>query len=303
VKRPTWAAAGSFASAYSAAERSLGEQMAEARVICIPKEQAEVLPNTESFARPPFDKIYFDFGGIRFGPAHELVGALVWNIADRMKPEDRSTYEADPILRPYIDKPASFVMYPFGRSVGRRVMSPAAAITVFDEGETEFDYPIFQAPPVAGNSSLEEAAERLARWQASRIEACLQWLQSFNVEVVETPLSPRQREREIKKGRQIALTVEVKQSKRYTSRRRSNGKANYSHRFETRGRYNHHFEEKADGTPNKVFAACLRKNPSRLVTVDGKRCFKFWQPPFVTGPVDKPLVPKVRVAAETPKAA
>lgn len=52
-----------------------------------------------------------------------------------------------------------------------------------------------------------------------------------------------------------------------------------------------------DGTPSKTFGRCLTKDPSRVITVDGKPCFRFWVPPFVKGPADKPFVPKVRVAA------
>ncbi|HYJ22609.1 MAG TPA: hypothetical protein VEW07_11385 [Solirubrobacterales bacterium] len=142
------------------------------------------------------------------------------------------------------------------------------------------------------------AAENLAA--AERIVAALQWLQSFNVDLVEAKPSRQERRAVERAGGQIALTVQVKQTKRYTSASQTNGKANYSHRFETRGHYKHHFELKADGEPSKTFAACHRKDPSRLITVDGKPCFRFWVPPFVTGPMDKPFVPKVRVADAVP---
>jgi hypothetical protein len=122
---------------------------------------------------------------------------------------------------------------------------------------------------------------------------------SFNVELVEAPLSRRQRERELAKGREIALTVQIRHSKRSAAAEPGEGKADYSHRFETRGDFRHHFEKKADGTANQVYASCVAKDPTRLIKVDGKPCFRFWVPPFVKGPVDKPFVPKLRLSSDS----
>jgi hypothetical protein len=133
---------------------------------------------------------------------------------------------------------------------------------------------------------------------SERAITCLAWLMSFNVELVEAPLSRRQRERELAKGREIALTVQIRQSKRSAATERE-GKADYSHRFETRGHFRHHFETKADGSENQVYASCLAKDPARLIEVDGKPCFRFWVPPFVKGPVDKPFVPKLRLSSDS----
>jgi hypothetical protein len=131
---------------------------------------------------------------------------------------------------------------------------------------------------------------------SERAIAALAWLQSFNVELIQAPLSRRQRERELKKGREIALTVQVRQARRYTSTSNSSGTANYSHRFETRGHYKHYFETKANGEPSKTFERCHARDSSRIVVIDGKPCFRFWVQPFVKGPADKPFVPKIRVA-------
>jgi hypothetical protein len=108
-----------------------------------------------------------------------------------------------------------------------------------------------------------------------------------NVDLVEAPLSPRQRKREAKKGRRIALTVQVRQPKTRPVGR--NGTANYSHRFEVRGHYMHF----PGGT--KLADA----DPAKLSFVPGRGFVrKVWCPPHVKGPQDKPLVPKVRVVAE-----
>lgn len=318
-KRPAWAAAGSFANAWSWLEqkdplrdygyadfdrRSLLKALAAARPICIPPEQSLVIPpssatrphevgEAQAALRLPFSSVYLDAGRRRIGTVLDFTVDGVIAIEDGLLVGDDGRRKSRGTMLAVFGhtKPDGFSA---GRVVhiGTTVHDPTAggfaASTVYG-----------QSLAAALGRPREEFVEGFQMLLKESARACIglfDWLQSFNVELVEAPLSPRQRERELKKGRQIALTVQVKQSKRYTSRSQTNGKANYSHRFETRGRYNHHFEEKADGTPNKVFAACLRKDPSRLLTVDGKPCFRFWQPPFVTGPTDKPFVPKVRVA-------
>lgn len=127
----------------------------------------------------------------------------------------------------------------------------------------------------------------------------LTWLQSYNVELVDAPLSPRQRERELKKGRQIALTVQVRQSKAYTSAQaRGEGRRPLSHRTDWRGHYAREFEVKPDGSPNKNFPRYMRKRPDDVITVDGRACFQKWIPPHVRGPRDAVYVPKVRVVSQ-----
>lgn len=141
-----------------------------------------------------------------------------------------------------------------------------------------------------GQSMRADVAELVAQ--------ALFFVNSFNVELVQGEASRQERRAAERKDGQIALTVQVRQTKRYTSTSQTNGAANYSHRFETRGHYKHYFEAKPDGTPSKVFERCHTKDPSRVVTVNGKPCFRFWVPPFVKGPADKPFVPKVRTVAK-----
>lgn len=144
----------------------------------------------------------------------------------------------------------------------------------------------------AGNWSQCHAALSCLGYQTAA--AVLLWLESVNVEIVETPMKPKRRKRQIEKGRQIALTVSIKQSKR-RSDSAAGGHRDYSHRFEVRGHYKHHFEEKPNGDLNKVFERYANKHPDKVLNIQGQRCVRFWTPPYVKGPGDKPLVPKVRV--------
>lgn len=72
------------------------------------------------------------------------------------------------------------------------------------------------------------------------------------------------------------------------------GFSNYSHRFEVRGNFAHHFELTASGTPNRLFERWSVEKPEKVVQVGGQPCIRIWRPPYVKGPEDKPLIPKIR---------
>lgn len=140
--------------------------------------------------------------------------------------------------------------------------------------------------------SAHTAAEQVAQCCAEALNT-LYFLESANVEIVERKVTRQVRRHAERKGKQIAKEVWVRSGPRTASVARG-GAANHDHRFEVMGRYNHHFAEKADGTPSRTFAGMMRRHPTRVVQVDGRDCFRIWQPPHVKGPADKPLVPKVR---------
>jgi hypothetical protein len=321
MKRPAWAETAAFANCWSHLELvgKLGQEyptrclraLTEARVIKIDRPQIDALPLdldvidedggrklldyralAERWAqvRPPFPVTFLDLSEAEvpmFLNDTFATAALVID-ADRLagfdlEPETPSGF---PLLIP-------FLHYPEGRP-GEPI---GVAVVAGSDGRsiTGLDLADWEAKGMDRFQRVIEDAVALSE----RAITCLAWLMSFNVELVEAPLSRRQRERELAKGREIALTVQIRQSRRSAATEPGEGKADYSHRFETRGHFRHHFETKADGTANRVYASCVAKDPTRLIEVDGKPCFRFWVPPFVKGPLDKPFVPKLRLSSDS----
>lgn len=309
MKRPAWAESRSFSECWSAVEKQInspaGSNMAveglaailyglqRARVVAIGREQVASLPlpelsgDTKAICHRveetplPFENLFLDLDSCGIGGDGDLRGRAA--LLTRGKAVNGwgwwfTAWIADTL--PTADG-----------GIGTCV--PLSLLPGQDGNLQLLSQRMPRVDPTGVNTLAVTARSVLAR-----VLAVTDWLQSFNVELVEAPLSPRQRERELKKGRQITLTVQVKQTKRYTSTSQTNGSANYSHRFETRGHYKHYFEFKPDGRASKVFERCYAKDPSRVVMVDGKECFRFWVPPYVKGPIDKPFVPKVRVVEE-----
>ncbi len=286
MKRPAWAAAGGFAECWAALERLPRldlSPLAKSRVITISATQTEELPrvsdapNVLKEMRLPFDHVYLDLGRVKpFSGANDsllLRGAQIsqegWFIPNAT--------------------PAPSIAV-FAQGFGRPTGLFALGGPTIEDAQWRWDFDSYWHPA----ETLSDSRKQLLALTFERCISVLQWLQSYNVELVEAPLSPRQRERELKKGRQIALTVQVKQTKRYTSVSQLSGSANYTHRFETRGHYAREFELKDDGTPNKNFIRYMQKRPTDAIVVDGRMCFQKWIPPHVKGPSDKPFVPKVR---------
>lgn len=321
LKRPAWAETAAFANCWSHLEivRKLGAPFAEqwlsamsaSRVIKIEREQIDALPlDLDVLKEDEEGRKYLDYRvlkerwlGVRnpfpvtFLDLSEAQVPMFLNetlatAALLVDPAELSRFGLEPSSVPPAPMLLPFLHFPEGRP------GEPIGIGVFpdpdDEGITGLDLANWEA---AGEAQFRKVLEDGVAL-AERAVTCLAWLMSFNVELIEAPLSPRQRERELAKGREIALTVHVKQGKRSPVSTQSGERANYSHRFETRGHFRHHFETKPDGTPSKTYAACLSKDPSRLVEIGGKPCFRFWVPPFVKGPTDKPFVPKVRIAGE-----
>lgn len=325
MKRPAWAETAAFASCWSHLElvAKLGvaypaqclRAMAEARVIKIDRPQIDALPlDLETLkedeegrklldyrslekrwrgVRNPFPVTFLDLSEAEVPMFLNDTRATAALVIDS---DQLSRFDLEPLTAPASAAPliVPFLHYPDGRP--GEPIGVAVLPGVGGEGITGLDLADWEAQ---GQERFENVL-RDGVSLAERAVTCLAWLMSFNVELVEAPLSPRQRKRELDKGRQIALTVQVKQATRAGSSPSSGERANYSHRFETRGHFRHHFEVKPDGSPNKTFASCFQKDPSRALEIDGKPCFRFWIPPFVKGPRDKPFVPKIRLTREDP---
>lgn len=90
--------------------------------------------------------------------------------------------------------------------------------------------------------------------------------------------------------------VVVRTGKRKAYRQREDhGSIDYSHRFERRGHFKHHWELTPEGKTNPIFAAAQRDKPEKIIQVDGRPCVRIWTPSTVVGPEDKPLIIKRRV--------
>jgi hypothetical protein len=306
--RPAWAASPSFATCYSGLEM-LGSKdfanrkacattlaaMREARVVTVESSQVEALPEL-------FDDALVDADTQRDG---------YWTINSRLK------NLILPFTSVFLDMDKTS-LEPRTVDALRGVLCFSGAFTFTEDQSIKcMMVPFVSAPELPGLSipghiicSSEESIGvgimPLADWGAEhdgpqiavegaeRAVAVFDWLQSVNVEMVEAPLSSSQQRKAERKGRKVALTVRVKQNKRRVSNP-SGGERDYSHRFEVSGHYKHHFEEKPNGEPNKIFEKYANKNPDKVLNIQGQRCVRFWTPPFVKGPEDKPLVPKIRV--------
>lgn len=120
--------------------------------------------------------------------------------------------------------------------------------------------------------------------------AVLTMLESANVDLVE---SDTQYPRGHVAYGLPRLEVRIRQSKRSIPRESAKHR-DFSHRFEVRGNFAHHFETTAEGTANRLFEKWALLRPEKVVQVDGKPCIRIWRPPYVKGPEDKPLIIKTR---------
>jgi hypothetical protein len=326
LKRPAWAETAAFANCWSHLEMvaKLGSTypgqclraLAEARVIKIDRDQIDALPlDLEVLKEDEGGRKFLDYRTLKsrwlavknpfpvtFLDLSEAQIPMFLNdtlatAALLIDPSELGRFDLEPSSTPAAPLVLPFLHYPEGRP------GEPIGIGVFPdpdgEGITGLDLDTWE---LHGEDRFRKVLEDGVAL-SERAVTCMAWLMSYNIELVEAPLSPRQRKRELAKGREIALTVHVKQTKRGPTASGSDARANYSHRFETRGHFRHLFELKPDGSPSKTYAACLRKDPSRLLEVAGKPCFRFWVPPFVKGPSDKPFVPKIRLAGEDAEAA
>jgi hypothetical protein len=113
---------------------------------------------------------------------------------------------------------------------------------------------------------------------ASIALASLELLKSVNVELETRPSAPKAH-----RAHGVPMSEVVIRQRHMNHRSVVSHAVEWSHRWEVRGHYKHF-------TKGPIFDA----NPDRHIEVDGVECVRLWCPPFVKGPEDKPLVPKVR---------
>lgn len=271
LQRPDWIGTDAFGPAWAMyAERGSTdslELLAEARVIVAARNQVEALP--------PVAEEALD------APAGD--GLLRWPAL---------AADAASVRSPF---PVVFVDLDRARLRGHDVTLAGGLVAWPQDGE-DFE-PLIVPLRWRGLSVEEFGQDRDASLAAGeRVVAVLSLLQATNVELVEAG-GRKERKRAAKHGRKVPLMVHVRSANRRYAQSDGDGGANYGIRWEVAGHYIRHFETKADGTPNRVFERYARLHPEKVLTLDGRRLVKFWQPPFIKGPADKPLVPKVRTLA------
>lgn len=143
-------------------------------------------------------------------------------------------------------------------------------------------------PPAGVDAAAVEAERTIGCDSAEIIAAVLYMLESANVELVDAPATRQERRAVERKGGRVALAVRVRPPKKRPRQDDDRRHIDFSHRFEVRGHYKHFpvGTKLADSRPDK----CV-DHPTL------GRCRRIWCPPFVKGPEDKPLIPKVRVVA------
>jgi hypothetical protein len=120
--------------------------------------------------------------------------------------------------------------------------------------------------------------------------ASLAVLESANVSLVESA-NPYARGH-VAQGKP-KFDIYIRQGRRST-RGDDGGGVEFSHRFEVRGNFAHHFELTAKGEPNRLFERWSVEKPEKVINIGGQPCVRIWRPPYVKGPEDKPLIPKIR---------
>ena len=148
-----------------------------------------------------------------------------------------------------------------------------------------------RAVAAEGITNVEALRQKIAHETYDTCEralAVLQWLESANVEIVDQPIMRQVRRNAERKGANIAKVVRVKLPKSWRDGQppQRAGSIEFSHRFEVRGHYKFYRESTrlAQAQPEKLSWVPERDGYFRRI----------WCPPFVKGPADKPLVPKVR---------
>jgi hypothetical protein len=128
-------------------------------------------------------------------------------------------------------------------------------------------------------------------WSLAAPFAALALLESANVELVES-VAPYPRGH-VACGKP-KFDVFIRQSARRSAPSGESPGINFSHRFEVRGNFAHHFETTLSGKPNALFEKWAAEKPEKLLMVGGRPCVRIWRPPYVKGPENMPLIPKIR---------
>jgi len=313
VRCPEWAAAGTFAEVWrtctevtnapvDAARIYAGmalRGLAAAHVVTTTAEQVEALPAFDSYGdsaalatryRPPFDPLFISLDHApmpRFGSGHDMfaLGALI----GRPPPQIDGWDQSYPTIWPFVRVRTQTVVPTF------LIAWPSSS----DDSPSGFGWDIHDCLTTLddlarGMNLAPDEADRLAREHqtialdvAEMAYSVLFLLDSANVELVEGSPNRQERRAVERRGGRVALTVRVSSPKRRPRDDHDQRKhIDYSHRFEVRGHYKHfpRGTRLADHDPSNI-KPCPRCN----------ECRRIWCPPFVKGPEDKPLIPKVRV--------
>lgn len=310
MRRPEWAAAGTFYEAWREAvwtqqesmidwhkllARTIAADLATSHVLTMDAAQIDALPNVfETYAdsaaafvdvKLPFDPVYISTDRVlldRFAYPVYLLGALVER-PPNMKRDYNNEHMWDgrqPFILPLIEMsdlerpfwPGYGLTHPDRRGWQVEHMLDHVDLSQFSDSLTSY--------VKDSRTVIADAAEQIVK--------IIYFLESSNVELVEGPASRQEKRHVARKGGKIALTVQVRAPKRRVPSGAPAAHVDYSHRWEVRGHYKHFpvGTRLADAAPEKL--------------VDHEtlgRCRRVWCPPFVKGPQDKPLVPKIRVVS------
>lgn len=256
-----------------------------ARVIVIPSEQVLALPRprdkletVEILAHEPlpFDPLYIDHGLIhpsalfgeeadielwnRDGPAPEYGGLI---LTERYAPEGG---EGSGVLGFYCAEES--LVYTNGIVCRAR-----------RDGENQLR--LGHAGPVEDTADIRMADEFTDI--ATRV---LRFLNCINVELIDAPLPRQERRAAERKNSPIAQVVHIRQNQKHKDPE-TQGKVDWSHRWEVRGHYKHFplGTKMADADLGKVSWEPKRQEYVRRI----------WCPPFVKGPPNRPLIPETHI--------
>lgn len=269
MKRPDWKGADSFAEAWAClAGEGWTEQlrqMQEARVIAFPREQVEALPPIGTFDSARY--------------VEERWGVVWEALFESVRP---------PFPTCFLDLGRASIALAAPGDAETRV---AGGLVTTGESGSPVVLPFRQVEGrVLASYSSEQAADDgaiTAAACAERVAASLALLEAANVELVEAPLSRRDRRRLRKRPRPVALSVQIRAPRGGYSGR--GGESHYSHRFEVRGHYLH--TTRGSSAKPEHLRPCPyweQRHPH------SRECRRIWQPPHVKGPAGGVLVPKLR---------
>lgn len=204
--------------------------------------------------------------------------------------EDRHHPPVALSIIPFFDMDGENRTFGWRSTVGGRIVHALGAYCLHAEKKT---WAFLTPNPEADFDSPEDREDMRVVEESVRFGtkiACeiAYFLESYNVELVEQEVSRQVRRQAERKNKRISLVVHIRQPKSRSKPEARNGeKRDFSHRFEVRGHYKYFPQgtRLADALPE-----------DKLTHVPGRGlCRKVWCPPFVKGPTDKPLIPKVRV--------
>jgi hypothetical protein len=255
--------------------------MKQATVVYIPTEQADAIPRLgptfeeeaagTAYLRAPFDLTFLAIGGevaadLSVGWADtSLYGALLFQEESRLRVMPFFRWPSGSRTKTLARGEAFATSEGFGTLYGPE--------TLTRQGSGAYD-----------GSLRKEVGELICGGTARALRA-LFLLESVNVRLVEgKPAGPGHR------GNGVPSFEVVIREPTRSEHDPSAQTVDWSHRWEVRG----HFKHFRKGPVYKA-------NPDRRIEVDGDSYVRVWCPPYIKGPPDKPLVPKVHVYAGGPR--